>query len=224
MQKLAEDIWFIPHQLKVLGVDIRRNVTVIRLQSGKLVIHSTAKFSEANIHEIRKLGEPGWLVEGMVDHDTFSKAGREAFPQIPFLAPEGFAKRVNFEVQALDAAPPEWLGQVEVIPIDGAPSMNESVFFHHASGTLVVCDLLFNFPEIPGLWAKFLLLPGLGLNPSPGFSKRLKISIRDKEAFRKSLEKVMALPIKRIVPGHGVVLEDEAKPKARRLFEAQGLL
>lgn len=224
MQKLANDIWLFPHPLKVLGVDIRRNVTVIRLPSGKLVIHSTADFSEAEIAAMRGLGTPGWVVEGMLDHDTFSKQGRRAFPDIPFLAPEGFAERVDFEVTALDRAPDEWLPELEVSLIEGAPKMREIALFHHPSGTLIVCDLLFHFPEIPSLWAKLLLLPALGWSPAPGFSKRLKMSIDDKGAFRKSLEKVMALPIRRIVPGHGVVLEEDAKGKARRAFEARGLL
>jgi len=224
MQKLADNIWLFPHPLKILGVDIRRNVTVIRLPSGRLVIHSTAKFSEAEIDEIRGLGEPGWLVEGMVDHDTFSEVGRKAFPEIPFLAPEGFAGRVDFEVESLGDPPAAWGPELDVIPIEGAPKMRESVFFHHPSGTLIVCDLLFHFPEIPSLWAKLFLLPALGMNPAPGFSKRLKMSVKDKEAFRGSLEKVMALPIQRIVPGHGFVLEEEARDKAGRVFEANGFL
>ena len=224
MQKLAENIWLFPFPLKVLGIDIKRNVTVIRLGSGKLLIHSTADFSEEDVREIQKLGEPSWLVEGMIDHDTFSKEGRRAFPGIPFFAPAGFGERVGFDVVALDQPPTEWLPELDVIRIDGAPNMAEYVVFHRPSGTLVVCDLLFHFPEFESLWAKVLLTPALGLNPAPGFSKRLKMSIKDKESFRKSVEKVLSLPIERIVPGHGVVLENGAKEKARGAFEKSGVV
>jgi hypothetical protein len=224
MKKIAENIWFLPFPLKVFGVDIRRNVTLIRLDSGKLVIHSTADFSENDVKAIRELGDPGWLVEGMIDHDTFSDAGHSAFPGIPLLAPEGFSERVKFDVGSLRQPPAEWLPEVEVIQIEGAPKMAESVLFHHPSGTLVVCDLLFHFPEIKSVWAKALLLPTLGWNPAPGFSKRLKMAITDREAFRKSLETVMELPIQRIVPGHGVILEKNAKEKAREVFKKAGLL
>ena len=131
MTRLAEGIWLYPYRLTALGVNIGRNVTVIRLESGRLVIHSTAPFTEADIGEIRKLGEPGWLVEGMVDHDTFSGAGRKAFPEIPFLAPAGFQTRVDFPVGSLDAPPMEWLPELEVIRIDGAPMMVENLLFLH---------------------------------------------------------------------------------------------
>jgi glyoxylase-like metal-dependent hydrolase (beta-lactamase superfamily II) len=205
-------------------VNIGRNVTVIRLVSGRLVIHSTAPFTDADIVEIRKLGEPGWLVEGMVDHDTFSAAGRKAFPEIPFLAPAGFQKRVDFAVDSLNAPPAEWLPELEVVRIDGAPKMAECVLFHHPTGTLIVCDLLFHFPDPPSLWAKLVLTMVLGRDPAPGFSKRLKMAIEDRLAFSASLEKVLALPIKRIVPGHGDVMEKDAKIKAERLSAIAGLI
>lgn len=224
MIELADNVWLYRYELKALGVDIGRNVTVLRLKCGRLVIHSTAPFAEADILEIRGLGEPGWLVEGMVDHDTFSVEGRKAFPEIPFIAPRGFQKRVEFEVGCIDQPPAEWMPELQVLRIDGAPKMAESVLFHHPTGTLVVCDLLFHFPQPPSLWAKILLTIALGRDPAPGFSKRLKMAIEDRSAFVASLEKVLSLPIKRIVPGHGVVLDDDAKERARRLFGNAGFL
>lgn len=222
MMRLADNIWLFSYPLIALGVDLRRNVTVIRLDSGRLVIHSTARFTEADATQIRGLGEPGWLVEGMIDHDTFSKEGRTAFPNIPFLAPVGFRDRVDFEVGSLDAASSAWLPELEVIRIDGAPKMAEHVFFHHPSGTLIVRDLLLHFPEPPSLWSKLLLNLALGFHPAPGFSKRLKMAIDDRFAFSASLEKILALPIRRIVPGHGFVLEQDAREKARKRFAAEG--
>ncbi len=58
-------------------------VTLIRLRSGKLVIHSTAPFTPEDVAAIRALGEPGWLLDGILRHDTFANEGREAFPGIP---------------------------------------------------------------------------------------------------------------------------------------------
>lgn len=223
MLHLANDLWIRPYQLEVLGVNIGRNVTIIRLNSGRLLIHSTAPFTENDVAAIESLGTPGWIIEGMVDHDTFSAEGRKAFPKIPFLAPPGFETRVDFPVENLESPPPEWLGQVDVIRIDGAPKMAECALFHRSSGTLIVCDLLFHFPHPPSLWAKVLLAFALGSDKDPGFSRRLKMAIEDRPAFIASVEKVLALPIKRVVPGHGEVLEDQAKAKAQHLFKKIGL-
>ncbi len=52
----------------------------------------------------------------------------------------------------------------------------------------------------------------------------MKMSVEDGHAFGRSLEKVLALPIQRIVPGHGEVLEKDAKGRAGRVFEKAGVL
>ena len=224
MINVAHNVWLLPYELRILGVNIGRNVTVIRLNSGRLVIHSTARFSEEDVSAIRLLGEPGWLVEGMIDHDTFSREGREAFPDIPFIAPASFQARVDFEVESIDSPPAEWIPEMEVIQIEGAPKMAEAVFFHRPTGTLVVCDLLFHFPDPPSMWAKTLLTLALGFHHAPGFSNRLKMAINDKDAFRASLMKIMSLPIERIVPGHGKVLENKARERAGKTFSNRGYL
>jgi hypothetical protein len=56
---LAENLWLLAYPLKMLGADLRRNVTLIRLRSGKVSIHSTAPFSPEDVAAIRVLGEPG---------------------------------------------------------------------------------------------------------------------------------------------------------------------
>lgn len=188
------------------------------------MIHSTARFEPHEISEIKAFGDPGWLVEGMIDHDTFSARGHQAFPGLPFFAPPGLAQRLDFEIKSLDAPPPEWGSELEVIHLEGAPAMDEYVFFHHPSGTLIVCDLLFHFPEFSSWWAKGLLQLGLGKDPAPGFSKRLKKAIENKQAFRNSLRKIMKLPIQRVLPGHGVVLDRQAKARAEMKFKAEDLL
>ena len=81
---LAENLWLLAYPLKMLGADLRRNVTLIRLRSGKVVIHSSAPFSAEDVAAIRALGEPGWLLDGILRHDTFAQEGRAAFPGIPY--------------------------------------------------------------------------------------------------------------------------------------------
>ena len=60
-----------------------------------------APFSSTDLAEIRALGEPSWLLEAMSLHDTYARRGRDTFPGILFLAPEGFNKVVNFATQSL---------------------------------------------------------------------------------------------------------------------------
>ena len=91
-RQLADDVALISFPWRTLGIDFRRNVTLLRLGDGRVIIHSSAPFTEQDVAAIRHFGQPVWLVETTLMHDTFAKEGRQAFPDLPYLAPEGFAE------------------------------------------------------------------------------------------------------------------------------------
>ena len=90
-------------------------------RSGELVIHSTGPFTPGDVAAILRLGKPGWLLDAMLRHDTFAKQGREAFPRIPFLAPEGFTEVVDFPTELLIPAPAAWGDELKVLRLEGIP-------------------------------------------------------------------------------------------------------
>jgi hypothetical protein len=57
MKQLAENVWVKNYPLALLGTDLGRTLTIIRLSSGRLVLHSMAPFSSTDLAEIRALGE-----------------------------------------------------------------------------------------------------------------------------------------------------------------------
>lgn len=224
MQQLDDDLWLLTYPLRIFGADIIRQVTVIRLPSGKLLIHSTGPFSAEDIRSIHALGEPSWLVDAMLDHDTFSQQGHEAFPEAAFLAPAGFEDRVEFPLTPLDHPPADWVGAVDVMPIAGNPSFHEHVFLHPPSRTLIVADLIFNYRRVSNPWTKLLLYPAMGCRHAPGMSRRFRSAIEDRDAFRQSLETMFTWDFDRIIVGHGQVIEAKGKALARDLFNRFGFL
>lgn len=218
MQKITDNLWLLTYPLKVLGADIIRNVTVIRLASGKLLIHSTAPFRPHDIEAIQKAGEPSWLVEAMLDHDTFSNEGHSAFSKLPYFAPPGFEKRVSFPVQSLADPPEEWSPEIEVMKIEGNPSFNEHILFHRPSRTLIVADLVFNYRKAPSLWTKLLLFPALGFRHAPGMSIRFRSAIKDQAAFRKSIDQLLEWDFERVIVGHGQVVEPIGIAAVRKML------
>lgn len=224
METIAPDVHLLRFPLPVFGFDINRNVTVIRLSSGEVVVHSTAPFSENDVAQIHAIGPVRWITDPMLDHDTFSQRGCEAFPQASFLAPPGFPGAGELGAQSLLPAPDAWAGELEVLPINGAPGFGEQVIYHVPSRTLVVCDLLMNFPDPQPLLARALMRLALGPERAPGTSRRLKAAIRDREAFRKSLRRVMEWDFETVVVGHGDPLRDNARERTRQAFTAAGWL
>jgi hypothetical protein len=78
-RQLSDDVVVMSFPWRTLGIDFRRNVTLLRLSDGRVVIHSTAPFTDEDIAAICRFGEPAWLVEATLMHDTFAKEGTRLF-------------------------------------------------------------------------------------------------------------------------------------------------
>jgi hypothetical protein len=219
MRQLDESLWIKCYPLSVLGTDHGRTVTIIRLPSGALIVHSMAPFMTSEVAEIRSLGEPAWLVEAMLLHDTYARQGHETFPNLPFLGPEGFGEVVHFPTLPLSPAPVEWAGQVDVIELLGAPRLKEHVVVHRPSRTLIVADLVFNFAANERGWNRFFHRHIAGFRRYPGMSRLFRACISDRTAFRTSLARVLEADFDRIVVGHGDVIETNGKALLQRALD-----
>ena len=206
MDRIGEEIWLQRYPLCLAGCHLGRNVAVVRLRSGKLVIHSTADFPEGNF---QSLGEPGWLVEATNFHDTCAGDGVDSLPLVPYHVPEGFSSPKGVKTHPILPAPAEWEGELEVIELGGLPKIREHVFFHQVSRTLIVADLLFNLPPSAGGWTLRFMRVMAGMKSYPAMSRLFRFCIRDREAFVDSLRKVAEWEFERIVVAHGDPIEGE---------------
>jgi hypothetical protein len=206
----------------MLGADLRRNVTIIRLQSGKLVIHSTAPFSAEDVAAIRALGEPGWLLDGILRHDTFAQEGRAAFPGIPYLAPPGFSEVVGFPTQPIVPPPAEWRGELEALEIQGAPEARDTALLHIPSRTLILTELVFNFGPDEPVWTDLLLRVAVRGDHHPGMSRPFKSGIKDEDAFHASIATILRWDFDRVIVGHGDVIETGGPTKLRAALDEAG--
>ncbi len=222
MQQVANGLWVMRFPLSLVGAQIGRTVTLIRLGSGKVIVHSTAPFAPGDVEAIRELGEPGWLVEATLFHDTHARAGRRAFPGIPYLAPDGFTASTRIRTQSLALPPADWAGEIDVLPVDGMPKVHEHVFLHRQTRTLIVADLVFNLPpDAPG-WTRFFMRWVSGMRTFPDISRIFRLCIRDRTAFAHSLKQILACDFDRMIVGHGRVIEADARQQLQSLLERHG--
>jgi len=220
LEHLDTNLWRIEYPLSMLGVEMKRVVSIIRLESGKLIIHSSAPFSPTDVDSIRELGKPEWLVDVLLRHDTFAEEGRAAFRDASYLAPEGFSADLNFPTGSLLSVPMEWEGQVEVMLVEGAPSFSEIVMLHRESRTLIVGDLLVNFDADQGFIANTLLdLAVVGGKHDPGMTRPFHSAIEDMDAFAESIERILEWDFDRIIVGHGSVISSGGKENLRETMK-----
>jgi hypothetical protein len=224
MMQLADNLWIKRYPLSVLGTDHGRTVTILRLLSGKVIVHSMAPFSRKDLSEIRCLGEPMWLVEAMMLHDTYAREGRAAFPDAIFLAPLGFSNVVDFPTSRLVPPPEEWVNEIEVIELRGAPRLQEHLFIQRPSRTLIVADLVFNFRQDERGWNRLFHRYIAGIKRYPGMSRIFRLCISDREAFQASLHRILESDFDRVIVGHGEVIESDGKVALRRALVDAKLL
>jgi hypothetical protein len=212
MQEIAAGLWVFRYPLRMLGTQIGRTVTVMRLKSSDLIIHSTAPFTVEDVAAIRKIGRPRWILDATLFHDTYSREGAAAFAEARYLAPEGFRFK---ESAPLIPSPAEWAGEVDLLPLEGMPTVREHVFFHRSTRTLIVADLVFNFGPGDSGWTRWFFRNAGGIRQFPGISRLFKASIKDRTAFQQSTQAVLTWGFDRLIVGHGGIIESGGKEKLR---------
>ena len=219
MQQLAENLWLLHYKLPLLGEYLGRNVAIIRLNSGELVIHSTGPFTPEDVAAITALGQPAYLVDALAKHDTFAKEGRAAFPGIPYYAPEGFTEASGIATEPLEYPPAAWQGELDVAVLAGQETKAEYAMLHRASRTLIVADLVFNIEsDAPTLTKLVSPLLQTGAGPEgTGMPRPEKMAVKDPEAFKQSLDTILSWDFDRVIVGHGNPIATDGK---RRLREA----
>jgi len=223
MQEIADDAVLMSFPWRTLGIDFKRNVALLRLSDGRVVIHSTAPFTADDIAAIRRFGEPAWLVDATLMHDTFAKHGRVAFPDLPYLAPNGFNRASGITTEPLESPPSDWKGEIDVLKLDGN-RMNEHVFFHRRSATLVVADLFFSFPSETRGWARFFVRHIMRLPRLFGISVFFRLTINDRQAFERSMKTLLQWNFERLVVAHREPIEKEARAAVERVLRDSAFL
>src|SRR5262245_26926436 len=222
-REIAPGVALMQYPLRAFGIDFRRCVTLLRLTDGRVAIHSSAPFTVEDVEAIRHFGIPSWLVEATLMHDTFARSASAVFSDLPYLAPDGFAKLSGVPTRPLYPPPPDWTGEIEVLKIEGLRKINEHALFYRASQTLVLADLLFHFPADSRGWPRFFARHIMRLPRLSGISAFFRLMIRDPETFALSMKKMANWDFEQIVVGHGEPIQNSAKRIFAQALHDRGL-
>ena len=141
---IDENLWEVNAPLKARGLRMDHRMTVVRLTSGELLIHSPIEYTDALREVLLELGTPKWFVAPSRYHDMFWPKWFGAFPQARFVTVPGMREEhpdLPFS-DLLTETSNFWDGELTPIPIRGMPRINEYVFLHFASRSLIVADLI----------------------------------------------------------------------------------
>jgi Domain of unknown function (DUF4336) len=193
-------------------------MTIVRLPGPKLLLHSPIAATAELVREVTALGPVAYLVAPNRLHHLFVSEWKEACPEASiYVAPGLDTKRADLSIAGILTDEPEvgWKDTIEQVLLCGFPFANEIVFFHRPSATLIATDLAFNIgPSSPPLTRFAFRLAGTYERLSPTLLE--KLLVRDRTAFRHSLERILKWPFERVVVAHGDVSENGGREELVR--------
>ncbi len=219
LDSIAKDVWVATSPLVFFGLHLGTRMTVVRLSSGELWVHSPTPLARERAR-IETLGEVRHIVAPNLYHHLFVKEWQTAYPKATLHAPAGIARkrpdlRVDVGLEGAERAP--WAKQLVPIHVDGC-ALDETVFVHPATKTVVSSDLAENF-QTSDHWLTRWYLKLSGLHGEIGFSRLLRFLYRDPATARRSLNRLLEHDFDRVIVGHGDIIGTGAKAALRRSYE-----
>lgn len=201
-------LWSAIHEFKVRGLAISSRMTVVRLDGDQLWLHSPVPLPGALQNELKALGQVRWLVAPSCAHDLFLHQACDTFPDAEVWVAPGLlgAATVPAGARTMDReALAQWRPSLDGVLIQGMPQVNETLWIHRPSGTLIVTDLL-QWWQGPLRWSTLVWAHAMGVRKRVGVSRFFGRFVQDQRAFHHSLAVVSDWPVRRALLCHDAEL------------------
>ncbi len=190
-----------------MGFPYPTRMAVAKLADGGLWIWSPIRLSQELITEINSLGPVRFIVSPNKIHHIFLNEWSSQWRDALLYAPPGLAKRkpeIHFDKELDDEAQSEWSDEIDQVIFRGSLAMEEVVFFHRASSTAIVCDLIQRHNRNDFRGFKGMLMHLDGLTGDKGSTPReWRASFIRRAPARAAREKVMSWKAEKLLIGHG---------------------
>jgi hypothetical protein len=213
---VPDALWLCDYFVRLGGARVNARMTLIKLRSGEILVHSPCAFDASLTAEVAALGRVAAIIAPGNFHWLHVRSCQQAFPDAAtYICPgvEKRAKGLTFEFVLGDAAPPLWADELSQVALQGTRLMREVAFFHRASRTLILVDLVENFtPATPGtnLFSR-TVFRALGMWNRPRPAPEYRLAWRDKARVREGMERILAWDFERVILSHGDIITRDAR-------------
>ena len=220
LRKLDKNLWVIDHAFKMPGgIQIGTRTTLIRLSDGSIFAHAPGPADDGDHIELDKLGNVTQIVASNMFHNMYVQDWATRYEGATCHAPAAFDTKVPGLVYETlsDVAPEAWSGDIEQVFVQGAPQLDETVFFHRASRTLLLTDLCFNMMHSDSFITR-LMMQIMGGYGHFGPSRLAKSFMKDKKAIRRGIDRILEWDFNRVTVTHGEVVESNGRARLEQSF------
>lgn len=228
LREIDRDIWVAEQPLRYFGLSVGTRMTVIRLANRELVVISPIQVDDRIVTQLGELGTVSHIIAPNLYHYLFAANFKKLYPNAKFWAAPGLeAKKPDLSIDRIikGEANSLWPGLEYIffdgfrtLSLKGFDSLNECVFFHPASRTLILTDTAFHFDESFPIVTQFASQVIGGYKKlSPSILER--IATKDKEKVRESVKQVLGWEFERVIVAHGSIIESQGKQKFKEGYE-----
>lgn len=229
MNKLYEfqknRIWLKEYPIKYAGTKFNSRMTIVRLKSGNLFIHSPCNIDDELKDQINELGKVEFIVAPGYYHYFHVASAQKAFLDSETFICPGIEKKLPsliFDWILGDRPDSRWAEDFDQVLLRGNKYIWEVAFCHKETKTLILVDLIENFTNKTKdvnwalkLWWKLIFHMWENPKPAPEY----QFGWKDKKAARNSLQTILQWDFDKIIISHGDLIEDKAKDIALHAWQ-----
>jgi hypothetical protein len=217
---IKNQIWTMDYPVELAICPFNARMSVIRLEDGRLILHSPCDIDDATAQAISALGRVFYIVAPGSFHHMHVASAQRRFPNAQTFICPGIERKVpslNFDWILGPRSPVAWSDTLDQVLIRGSRYIWEVAMLHKPSKTLVLVDAIEHYTDrtqnvswqLRSWWKLFRMWN----KPKPAPEYRL--GWQNRVAARASLELILGWDFDKIILSHGDNITENAKKAAR---------
>jgi hypothetical protein len=216
-----------------MGIWFDTRMCVVKLSSGDLWLDSPVQIPPEAVERIKALGRVKYLIAATPRHVWRLEKWHGLFPAAELWVTPQIRNKVKL-IMVLprheltytgilrDAPPPAWANDLDQLIFGGSPLIKEVIFFHKASRTIILDDLIQSHQFVNGKPFHNALVRFGGVRWPGGVPRDIRLTFINRKLARQSLEKVLSWDFDKLIIAHGPCLEKNARPFVEKAFRWLG--
>jgi Domain of unknown function (DUF4336) len=210
-EQFGDDLWIVEGpNVRDMGFMFTTRMTVAKLSDDSVWVNSPVSVSFDTLKWITELGPVKYLLAATPRHVWRLTTWHTLFPDAQLWAsrvtPFTLKKGTLPLAGTLGDEPPQaWKDDFDQLAFRGNPLIEEVVFFHRRSRTVILDDLIQIHPLVRGKPFRNALFKLEGVvSPRGGVGLEIRLSFIHRDLAKQSLKKLLSWDFDRLILAHGV--------------------
>ncbi len=214
LEQLSANIWVAEGRcVDFHGFPYPTRSVLIRLRTGGLWVWSPIELTNTLLSAVEALGPVHHLVSPNKIHHLFLADWHSRFPEAKLWGPNSTLKKrkdLTFEAALTHVPPDDWAEEIEHFHVRGSFAMDEILFLHKNSRTLIVADFAENFgrPFLERNWRPWQrwIADRWGIVEGKGFAPLdWRLSFWNRSGLRQLRQNLQSRKVDHVVMAHGEI-------------------